>query len=554
MNILEQGQTITWLFWILTLLVFLFQFYSWVFYRRQISDIASIQSALTEKPNQEIGQLLSRLAITPGSPLSTRVRIATEAARHTRPISVSELSALTEEDDSRRIFNIVPNTAITTFLIAGLAGTIYLLKTLLIDVDLGRIVNAGGGIMTPELKKAISSLYGGFGHAFAASFWGIFCNLILVFLRNILVSPKKARFFQSLDEFTVEQLLPILQPREVKPPEALVKASEVAEKVSETMRQIATMMEQSSNANVQTARTAKETVEEMKTFALAMNKAANAVDRCSRHLERTFNDDGNWARVNKILIDSQDTLRNSLSALESTIVGLDSKITGMQSIIEIVLGKLNDLFTIAETLSGTAYRGLREELSALRGGLRDVSEKAQLLNTKVYDSFRSEVGKLRDRMELVTKVGIEMTSKSLPLLHDELVRLQQKIDSDASRLQEINQVVSAGFTAIQTSTTTLIAEVSVLRRGVIAQVNTGNTSVKEQITMRETVESTANSIINSVATSVESMQHLSLLGQSLISSMQEFNSRLIKFSVAGDASQDQTDNNSPVFSMAPTRE
>ncbi|MFM8333015.1 MAG: hypothetical protein ACKN9T_15125 [Candidatus Methylumidiphilus sp.] len=382
MDILQQGTAIAWGFAWAAIGIVCTQIWSWIVYSRFLSDIAEKRRELQRVTDPvKKTNLLAQFA-TEQSPLASRIQLVNEAVLRKRSVGLQELSVLTEEEDSRQWYVILPNTAISIFLIAGLAGTIYLLQALLGSVfkDGEKIIQTSGQLDALKMADIVNKLYPGFSHVFGVTYSGILCTLLVLIVRNVLIHRKRTAFFQAIDTFTIELLLPI----EVKLTDVLApfikSMGDLASTIMESSRKNTIAIYRASKANAEaikevgrlnvamgianlkTAQTALEAVNNLGQFSTAMTEAAREMRQASQALassnallSTTFAADGQWAKLHDALAISQTKLNDSLGDVQLKMGTLCTDVTGLRG--------------AAETLAAVDYQGLQTKLGGLSNSL-----------------------------------------------------------------------------------------------------------------------------------------------------------------------------------------
>ena len=386
MEFLQQGVAITWGFGVVVAFVVLIQIWSWIVYSQYLTDIKVKRLKLQQETNPQIKQnLLDQFAITQ-SPLGSRIQLVNEALLRKRSVGIQELSLLTEEEDSRQWHVIIPNTSISIFLIAGLAGTIYLLETLLGRVfDKGDIVLNDGTLVPDRMAEVINTIYKGFSHVFVVTFAGIVCTLLVLIVRNLFIHRKRSEFFQEIDKFTLEFLLPLdIKLTDVLAP-FIKSMDDLASTIMDSSRKNADAIDKASNANaeaieksarlnmeiglvnLQNAKTALEAVNNLGQFSTTMNEAAREMRLATKSLastntilSATFAADGQWAKLHDALLSSQTKLKDSVDDVQLKISSLCADVAGLRN--------------AAETLAVVDYQDLQTHLGGLSSHLKATDE------------------------------------------------------------------------------------------------------------------------------------------------------------------------------------
>lgn len=391
----QQGDAVVLIFTLLTLGVVVVQVWSGIFYSQRLADLREKWRSLQEESDPLKKKALLNQFADEETPLGSRIQLANQAALRKRSMGIQELSLLTEEEDSRHWHVIIPNIAISTFLIAGLAGTVYLLQTLMAAVlSQGDIVNEEGKLLTDKMAAVINTLYPGFSHIFWATFAGIIATLLILIIRNSFVYRQRMAFFLAVDKFTIEFLLPL----DEKLPEILApfikSMADLANTIMETSKKNTESIDRASKANaeavravglvnLENARVAFKAVNDLAQFTSAMNDAAEKMNQASKELatsnsvlSATFASDGRWAKLHAGLIASQTKLKESVDA--------------SQGKLEAVLTNLAGLRAAASSLAKVDYQGLQTGLGELSNSLT-LSESTWSQLKVTHDNLLAEL-------------------------------------------------------------------------------------------------------------------------------------------------------------------
>ncbi len=438
-NIQQQGQYIFLGIALVGACIFAIQLYAISFYRNERGVITRYQRFLNENPDSDLEEALGKRQVSKDSPLRGRIALIKEAVRHKRPATVSEFSALSDENDHSHWFNSVPTTFIGLFLIFGLGGTLYLLNTLLDDSDLKSIVQASGDLNTPKLREAIGKLYGGFGHAFVASLAGIGVTCALVFVRGVIVNPIRGLFYHDLDSLTVTELLPRLQPREVALPDALVLTSKVLEQVGDKMLAIVEIVQAASDSNKVTTDIAKNAVVELGVFSDGMKAAANALDRSVRRLDSTFSDDGEWAKRTTALDEGMRELAARVARQKEGTDAVSGVTIKLQGLLEGLLGKFEPLLPdFYEFLSSH-----RERMLTVTDRLTAIDANLTVVDRRMEATIGTKITSLSNAIESLQEV-------LKPLNEEQLMPLTSNVQNLGAQIIAVNASLQDGLPKINT--------------------------------------------------------------------------------------------------------
>jgi hypothetical protein len=472
-TIQQQGQFFLYLLITLGICIFAIQIYAISFYVKERDVITKYRKHLDENPDAELEESLATRQVSKDSPLRKRIEIIKDAVRHKRPAAVSEFAALSDEHDHTYKFNSIPATFIGLFLIFGLGGTMYLLNTLLDSSDMSSIVQASGDLSTIKLREAVGKLYGGFGHAFVASLAGIGVTCGLVFIRGIWVNPIRSQFYHDLDSLTVTELLPRLQPRDIALPNALVNTSDSMKHVADQMRAMVEIVQLASDSNKATSEIAQNAVTELASFADAMKSAAKALDNSVRRLDKTFGDDGEWAKRNVALdlglsdLSAKIGEQNGINtALSESAMNLKQLISGLIEIITPILPEIHDFLA----KHPDRILKIEKQLYGIDGNLNAVDARLDAsIGTKIV-TLAAAVSSLQKIISPISK--------------DQLMPLGNQIQSLDGNMQSLNGSLQNGLPLINNrleSSVKDIAAVLGLLKTIDARLGPLQSSVEELV-------------------------------------------------------------------------
>jgi chromosome segregation ATPase len=513
-TIQQQGQFFSYIIAFLGACIFVIQFYAIWFYYSQRDVVEKYHSYLNENPDVNLEDALGNRQVSKDSPLRKRIEIIKEAIRHKRPAAVSEFSALSDEHDHSHWFNSIPATFIGLFLIVGLGGTLYLLNTLLDDSDMKSIVQASGDLNTLKLREAVGKLYGGFGHAFVASLAGIIATCILVFVRGIGVNPIRGKFYHALDSLTVTELLPRLQPREVALPDALVNTSESMRHVGDQMRAMVEIVQAASDSNRATSEIARSAVAELASFADSMKAAAKALDSSVRRLDKTFGDEGDWAKRNIALdvgmkdltvkIGNQNEVTNTLSEAAINLKQLFGD--SMEKIAPMLPHIQNFIVTHPERVLK-----IEKQLYGIDGNLNAV-------DARLDATIGTKIAKLSSAI-------LSLQEILSPLSKEQLAPLGNHILSLDGRMESLNGALKEGLPRINTrmeSAEKEIAAVLSVLKEIEARIGPLQIAAEAVVFPLKAGTKAIESIAEFAPSSVESTRELAKTNVDLVTSQQAF--------------------------------
>lgn len=513
-TIQQQGQFFFWLLLILGLCILAIQFYALWFYAKERRVITEYRKHLNEHPDVDLEEALVIRQVSRDSPLRKRIDIIKDAVRHKRPASLSEFSALSDEKDHSYKFNSIPSTFIGLFLIFGLGGTMYLLSALLDHSDMSSIVQPSGDLTTIKLREAVGKLYGGFGHAFVASLGGIGVTCGLVLMRGILVNPLRGLFYHDLDALTVIELLPRLQPREVTLPEALVNTSETMRHIGDQMKSMVEIIQAASDSNRATAESAGIAVAELAIFVDGMKAASNALNSSVRRLEKTFGDDGDWAKSNAALDQGMSDL--------TIKIGEQNHVTG-----DLILTTNN-----LKQLLGESLGKIAPMLPGLEDFLAKYPERVLMIEKQLY-GINGNLNALDARLDgtIGTKI-VKLSSAILslqeiihPLGQELLAPLGNHIRSLDGRMESLNGALKDGLPQINTRMESAeIGIVALLRVLKEIEVRTGSlqSAAEAVVSPLKAGTKAIESIAEFAPDSLESTRELAKTNSEIVATQKEF--------------------------------
>ena len=515
MDIQDQGVAIAEIFGISALVILIVQVWSWITYYKHLSDIKKKRQDLFQETDPLKKQALLSQFSEAKTPLGSRIQLVNESVLHKRSVGIHELSLLTEEEDSRQWHVTLPNTSISLFLVLGLAGTIWLLKELMSsvfeNVENGKSIIDANGVLIPQMMaKIINTLYPGFSHVFVVTLAGIICTVVVLIVRNIFVYRKRSEFFQEMDKFTIEFLLPVEEKlADVLAPfikimvtlvstimESSRKNTEAIEKSSkanaEAIEKSARLNVEIGIANLQTAKTALEAVNNLGQFSAAMNDSSKLMRQASKELATankllgvTFSPDGQWAKLQEALSNNQSSLINSIDAVHLNLNALCTDVTGLRDAAETVAavdykGLQIDLRNLVSSMkaSDIVWDQLRQTQETL---LKDLVNSPNSLNN-TFIALNQTVASLGPQFfERQTKLTntLDGFSTSLTTIEENLPALQSGLNKATPHLLQlctsVNELNKANFQGLHDGINGLDSSLRTASDSYVSLVNTQKT-------------------------------------------------------------------------------
>lgn len=513
-TIQQQGQFFSYIIAFLGACIFGIQIYAILFYINERRVITLYRQYLKQNPDADLEEALGIRQVSKDSPLRKRIEIIKEAVRHKRPASVSEFSALSDEDDHSYKFNSIPSTFIGLFLILGLGGTMYLLNTLLDNSGMSSIVLASGDLSTIKLREAVGKLYEGFAHAFVASLAGISVTCGLVLVRGIVVNPKRGLFYHDLDSLTVTELLPRLQPREVALPDALVNTSESMRHVGDQMRAMVEIVQAASNSNRDTSDMARNSVAELAIFTDSMKAASKALDSSVRRLEKTFGDDGDWAKRNIALEVGMKDLTVKIVNQNEVTNTLSEAAIALRQLFEDSMEKIAPLLPHIQNFIVTHP----ESVQKIETRLREIDGNLNALDARLDATIGAKIGKLSSAILSLHEIII-------PLSKEQLAPLGNHMKSLNDRIESLNDALKEGLPRINTrmeiAEKEIAAVLSVLKE-IEARISSLQIAAESVVFPLKAGTKAMESIAEFAPSSVDSTRELVKTNIDLVTSQQAF--------------------------------
>ena len=377
--------------------------------------------------------LLHQYGIPDYSLTAKHVMLARSSFGAQSPSSASDLIAVSEDSIRSRISHTVPNALLSILLIAGLAGTIFILREVLQAPQFEQIITADAKLNTERLQNAVKWIYGGFGYAFISSLCGIAGTIVLISCRALLVRPAELRFFSELQRLTVENLQPTFEREEVTLPEALERAAKSSEITSQQFSEGVQRLSHTLDSATSATRELDENVSKLSGFASIMGNAGKALERATVALDEAFSEGGRLSKVFGHQSESVGELSHIIHEAAGDLRTHSDQIRNAQQWLEHI-GRLIE----ADVKASEQYRA--QQTSAIES-VRALSEKA--------DVIASRVNNLTERVEAIGKQNV---SGALAGISNDVAALQRELKQSSKEhgetkelfLKKLEEVVKKG--------------------------------------------------------------------------------------------------------------
>lgn len=391
-----------------------------------------------------------------------RVEVIFKLSKKNISPSLSELSELTIATKDATTKTQFSNFVLSTLLIVGLGGTFLAFREILANSDLSGSMS-NGSVDLVKYQAAVARIYDGFNAAFWASICGIFGTVALLFVRFMVVNPRKERFFNRLDFVTQSELIPLFSSLYARPEGLLLKAATKLDALITTLQPV------SQNLNSSASKV---------TGAVGdLNKFASVLNAATTTFSDFTNPDSPLIKAVGQLFDAIQKSESRYHKYEAALLTLIDEVKNQNARLAETQLKFTELNTTIENL----HQQFRRDLEQLNRTYQ--AEIAQITQT-----FRSEVKAIiqntGDVLEKLKKVADDLHSRQ-ETYAKEFKAATEKLDSAMNKIEATIKALDSSVNKIDAPAQKLLNSVSEVRN----MLNNVDSSVKQIGISRADVQS-----------------------------------------------------------------